>query len=214
MKVSTANRPTAKAEHKWTPYERQLIDDEIRQALYKQHIQLQQRKMCEWVNNFRDAGKKDFMQAFAEQYGDQVEQAKKDQWVAEFRAEAQQQVNEMVKERQKEIAEEAERLTLELQLVTVYILHDLFGFGEGRCKKYLRASWENSLAVKRRYQTDDEGMRWYYAERLREDGIDVHKWSDEAKREAMREDAQQPLPQTARQADVEARRWARMAKTK
>ena len=71
---------------------------------------------------------------------------------------------------------------LEMDSVILWVLHERFGFGEMRLRKFFDSYAVELDALEKRYEMGDEDMAWLCRYKLKEYGIDLAKWSKEAKR--------------------------------
>ena len=69
----------------------------------------------------------------------------------------------------------------EIDALVLYILHERFGFGKDRLRKFYEALSEEFEALGKRYDFDYEGSLWLCTERLKQYGIDLAIWKKERK---------------------------------
>ena len=66
---------------------------------------------------------------------------------------------------------------LEIEAMILWQLHEEFGFGPERLKRFHDKFSENMDALIARYQIDDEDQAWLCTHKLKEYGIDIEEWS-------------------------------------
>lgn len=64
----------------------------------------------------------------------------------------------------------------ELDSVVLWILHERFGFGEARLKRFHDAFTDEIKNLSERYKTDNA---WVCTAKLKEHGIDITEWNTE-----------------------------------
>lgn len=81
----------------------------------------------------------------------------------------------------RQLAEYTRKYEVDLSATTLYVLHEMLGFGEQRLRKFFdRFSVEIDALVKY-YEMDGEDAAWLCARKLLDMGIDVKKWCDESR---------------------------------
>lgn len=80
---------------------------------------------------------------------------------------------------QRQLAEYDRKHELEIDAMILWVLHEHFGFGEKRLKKFYDcfASSINDLIA--RYEMDDSDQVWLCTYMLKRYGIDLEKWQKE-----------------------------------
>ena len=76
-----------------------------------------------------------------------------------------------------ELAEWDKKHYNELDALVLWVLHDEFGFGEKRLKKFHDAFAENVSALIHRYVMDAGDDVWLCTRKLKEAGIDISEWN-------------------------------------
>lgn len=69
---------------------------------------------------------------------------------------------------------------LEIIAMTLLTLHEEFGFGESRLKRFFDRYDGTVEALVKRYELDEDDAPWIATHKLKEIGIDVAKWHAEA----------------------------------
>lgn len=70
---------------------------------------------------------------------------------------------------------------LEMDSVILWVLHERFGFGEKRLRKFFDSYAAELNALEKRYEMGDEDMAWLCRYKLKEYGIDIAEWNKEGK---------------------------------
>lgn len=85
------------------------------------------------------------------------------------------EINRQLVERDKQYAEDIDAMVL-------YVLMAHYGWKKNRLKKFWRAFIESHKELREHYQMDapDEN-KWLAHQKLKEIGVDVHKWYEEEK---------------------------------
>ena len=81
---------------------------------------------------------------------------------------------------EKRLVEYTENHNLEIIAMTLLTLHEEFGFGEGRLRRFFDRYDETVEGLIRRYELDEDDGAWIATQKLKEMGIDVAKWHAEA----------------------------------
>lgn len=76
-------------------------------------------------------------------------------------------------------AEFNERNSNELGAMILWVLHEEFGFGKERLKKFYDVFSPAIKALSDRYEMDDTEGPWLCTRKLLEYGIDISKWNQE-----------------------------------
>lgn len=84
------------------------------------------------------------------------------------------------REIEKRLAVHTENHNLEIIAMTLLTLHEEFGFGEGRLKRFFDRYDEVVENLVQRYQLDEDDAPWIATHKLKEMGIDVAAWHAEA----------------------------------
>lgn len=84
------------------------------------------------------------------------------------------------REIEKRLAEHTEKHNLEIIAMTLLTLHEQFGFGEGRLKKFFDAYDAVVEGLIKRYELDEDDGAWIATQKLKDMGIDVAAWHAEA----------------------------------
>lgn len=84
------------------------------------------------------------------------------------------------REIEKQLAKYTENHNLEIIAMTLLTLHEEFGFGEGRLRRFFDRYDEVVDDLVRRYELDEDDSAWIATLKLKEIGIDVAKWHAEA----------------------------------
>lgn len=71
----------------------------------------------------------------------------------------------------------------EISAMLLYTLHEVFGFGEQRLKKFYWAFDEQMDALLQRYEMGMDDKLWLCSRKLKEIGIDINEWNRERFRE-------------------------------
>lgn len=79
----------------------------------------------------------------------------------------------------RQLAEYENKHNIEIDAMILWILHEEFGFGEYRLKKFYDR-FENSLKdLLGRYEMEDSDTVWLCTQKLKEYGIDLEEWNKE-----------------------------------
>lgn len=87
---------------------------------------------------------------------------------------------------QKRIAKLDRNNTDEVDAIILWVLHDQFGFGKDRLRKFYEAFNPALNALADRYEMTDKGDElWLATYKLKDKlGIDIHEWNDEVRKES------------------------------
>ena len=81
---------------------------------------------------------------------------------------------------QKQLAEYDEKNADEIDAMVLWVLHETFGFGHERLKKFHRGFVPAIRALCARYEMPDKAdTPWLCTEKLKNYGIDIHEWNQE-----------------------------------
>ena len=72
----------------------------------------------------------------------------------------------------------SDRFSLEVDATILWALHEEFGFGAERLRRFYDCVYQNREALLRRYDMHDDA-EFILLHKLREIGADVRKWSEE-----------------------------------
>lgn len=67
----------------------------------------------------------------------------------------------------------------ELDAIVLWVLHEQFGFGETRLKKFHDNFVHAVKELIKRYEMDDSDDVWLCTYKLKQHGIDISKWNGE-----------------------------------
>lgn len=84
------------------------------------------------------------------------------------------------KEIYRQLAEDTRKHNLEIVAMTLTTLHEEFGFGEARLKRFFDRYDEVVDGLVKRYELSEGDEPWIAAHKLKEKGIDVEAWYAEA----------------------------------
>lgn len=85
---------------------------------------------------------------------------------------------------QRQCAEYDRKHMDEIDAMIMYTLHEEFGFGEKRLRRFRKKFVKRFEDLIERFEiTDDEGLLWLYTKLLRDEGIDISKWNAEGEDE-------------------------------
>lgn len=84
------------------------------------------------------------------------------------------------REIEKHLAEHTEKHNLEIVAMTLLTLHEEFGFGEARLKRFFDRYDGVVEGLIQRYLLDSDDAPWIAMHKLKEKGIDVEAWYAEA----------------------------------
>lgn len=85
--------------------------------------------------------------------------------------------NAMDREIRRQLAEYNEKNDTEIDSMVLYILHNEFGFGEKRLKRFHDSFIEELKNLQERYLMEDADIPWLCTRKLKDAGIDISKWS-------------------------------------
>lgn len=77
------------------------------------------------------------------------------------------------------LAEYERKHYLEVDAMILWHLHELFGFGPKRLKKFYKAFEPAVKALIRRYELEDSDQIWLCTEQLKTIGADLEEWERE-----------------------------------
>lgn len=80
------------------------------------------------------------------------------------------------REIEKQLAEATRKHNLEIVAMTLTTLHEEFGFGEARLKRFFDRYDEVVEGLIQRYLLDSDDAPWIAMHKLKEKGIDVEAW--------------------------------------
>ena len=97
----------------------------------------------------------------------------------------------MYTEIKKELADWDRKHYQELDALVLWVLHEEFGFGEGRLKRFHDRFDKSIGELVDRYVMDDEDDVWLCTRKLKEYGIDIEAWNKEREQnEAVKSEAE------------------------
>lgn len=70
----------------------------------------------------------------------------------------------------------------ELDAMVLYTLHETFGFGKDRLRRFWEHMYQNYKEITAKYEMED-GFPFLCQEALKEIGVDVHEWNEELKKD-------------------------------
>lgn len=85
----------------------------------------------------------------------------------------------MKKQIMAELAEWDQKHYQELDALVLWVLHDEFGFGESRLKRFHERFSKSIDELIQRYVMDDSDDVWLCTRKLKEYGIDIEEWNKE-----------------------------------
>lgn len=85
----------------------------------------------------------------------------------------------MKKQIMKELADWDQKHYQELDALVLWVLHEEFGFGEGRLKRFHDRFSKSIDELIERYVMDDSDDVWLCTRKLKEYGIDIEEWNKE-----------------------------------
>jgi hypothetical protein len=80
---------------------------------------------------------------------------------------------------QRQTAEYDEKHILEIDALILWNLHQVFGFGPKRLKRFYDALAPSTEALVKRYEMEDSDSIWLCTHLLKRYGIDVKEWDKE-----------------------------------
>lgn len=87
----------------------------------------------------------------------------------------------MDKEIRRQLAEYDTKHKLELQAMILWQLHEQFGFGEKRLKRFYDNFDKAIDSLLNRYKLSDADSVWLCTLKLKDIGVDIEKWDSESK---------------------------------
>lgn len=87
----------------------------------------------------------------------------------------------MDKEIRRQLAEYDAKHEIELQALILWQLHEQFGFGEKRLKRFYDNFDKAIDSLLNRYKLSDEDSVWLCTLKLKDIGIDIEKWDSKIK---------------------------------
>lgn len=70
---------------------------------------------------------------------------------------------------------------LEMDSVILWVLHERFGFGKKRLRRFFESYAAELDALEKRYEMGNEDMAWLCRHKLERYGIDIAEWNKEGK---------------------------------
>ncbi len=89
----------------------------------------------------------------------------------------------MNEEINRQILENDERFSIDLDSTVLYTLSKFFGFGEKRLKRFWELFLREHIALREYYQIDPEDDGWLCRKFLKDKGIDIEEWYRKSKAE-------------------------------
>ena len=85
---------------------------------------------------------------------------------------------------QRQLAEYHEKHLSEIDSVVLWVLHEEFGFGTSRLKKFHRLFSIRVRELLDRYEfTDEDDQIWIFTNKLKNYGVDLEEWNREVEKE-------------------------------
>lgn len=84
---------------------------------------------------------------------------------------------------QRELADYNRKNLNELDAIVLWHLHEEFGFGKKRLKRFYTTFLPKLNELARRYELEDSDRVWLCTYRLKEYGIDIEEWNKELNRD-------------------------------
>lgn len=81
----------------------------------------------------------------------------------------------------RQIAEADRRHTDEIDALILWLLHEKFGFGMKRLRRFYELFQTEFDALIKRYEMDDSDTVWLCTHKLKEYGLDIEQWNKEVK---------------------------------
>ena len=88
----------------------------------------------------------------------------------------------MEMEIRRELAEYDRRHTAEMDALILWVLHEKFGFGIQRLRRFYNCFTKEIENLLDRYELKDDDQVWLCTHKLKEYGIDLEKWHEETGR--------------------------------
>lgn len=85
------------------------------------------------------------------------------------------------KEILRQCAEFDQKNAIEIDALILWLLHDKFGFGHKRLRRFFDFFSTEFDAMIKRYELDEDDKVWLCTYKLKEYGVDVEKWNKEDK---------------------------------
>lgn len=79
----------------------------------------------------------------------------------------------------RQIVEKDKEYSAESEAIQLWILHEFFGFGKGRLRKYWELINTSQKELRERYILDEGDTPWLCKEQLKGYGIDIDEWLKE-----------------------------------
>lgn len=80
----------------------------------------------------------------------------------------------------RQILENDKEFSVDLYSIILYTLSKFFGFGKKRLKRFWKLLLTEHIALRKHYQMNPEDDGWLCRKFLKEKGVDVEKWYQEA----------------------------------
>ena len=81
---------------------------------------------------------------------------------------------------QRQLAEYDRKHLIEIDAMILWVLHEQFGFGAKRLRRYYDSFRASTNALIERYQMDTGDDVWLCTQMLKRIGVDVEQWHKEA----------------------------------
>lgn len=82
-------------------------------------------------------------------------------------------------EARKVFAEHDRKNVREIEAITLWVLHEMFGFGPKRLRRFYFAFHKYIRKLLERYVMEESDMDWLCTRKLKEIGVDVEQWREE-----------------------------------
>lgn len=76
----------------------------------------------------------------------------------------------------RQIAEYDKKHERDLEATALWVLHDVFGFGKDRLKKFYDNYSDSIEALAKHYEMGKDDQTWLCEQKLREIGVDLDEW--------------------------------------
>lgn len=94
------------------------------------------------------------------------------------------QMKAMKREINRQIIEHDEAFAMDSDATVLWVLHEYFGFGYTRLRRFWEACFKSHAELKDRYQFNSEEVAWLCRVKLKSEvGIDIEEWYKEADNE-------------------------------
>lgn len=82
---------------------------------------------------------------------------------------------------QRELAEYDRKHLAEMDAIILWVLHEQFGFGPKRLRRYYDSFWTATRGLLKRYEMEQDNDIWLCTQMLKRIGVDIEAWHKETR---------------------------------